>query len=154
MTHVLSKTPNKRYRQGKFIPTNPQKYIGIKSDIFYRSSWEKRVMMWFDTNPSVLGWNSEGLKVRYFFALDSKDHTYHVDFLVKMKTRSGEVKTYAIEVKPHKETLPPKTRDKKRLLLETETYMKNQAKWEAAKKYCDECGITFLVLTERDLGIK
>lgn len=151
--HKLSRTPNKKYRQGTFVPTNPGKYIGNKAEIFYRSSWEMRVMKWFDTNPSVLGWNSEGLVVQYFFPIDNKMHNYHIDFLVKMKTKSGEIKTYAIEVKPHKETLPPKTRDKKRLILETQTYMKNQAKWEAAREYCNSQGVTFIVLTERDLGI-
>lgn len=145
---------SKRYPKPRhWYPTNPEKYIGDVNNIISRSSWETRVMNWFDTNPSVLYFNSESFVIDYYFALDNKIHKYYIDFLVKMKNKSGEVKTYAIEVKPYKETVPPKTRNKKRLLLETQTYMKNQAKWEAAREYCNKAGITFIVLTEKDLGI-
>ena len=71
-----------------------------------------------------------------------------------MKTRDGSLKTYILEVKPFKETLPPKTRSKKRMILETETFIKNQCKWNAATEYAKKNNSTFLVLTEFDLGIK
>lgn len=154
MAHKLSLTPNKRFKQGTFIPKNPTKYIGSLVELFYRSSWERRCMVWFDENTAIIGWNSEGLKIQYLYPVDSKWHTYHVDFLVKMKTKSGEIKTYAIEVKPYKETLPPrKSKNQARLLLETQTYIKNQCKWEAAKEFCSKQGVQFIVLTEKDLNI-
>lgn len=37
-------TPNSNYKQGEFVPQNPQKYeFGPgESKIFFRSSWEKK----------------------------------------------------------------------------------------------------------------
>lgn len=141
-----------RYKQGVFVPKNPAKYQGT-TPIVYRSSWELRVMRWFDGNPSIMLWASESLVIPYFFEYDNKMHRYYVDFLARMVRRDGSQATFAIEVKPYKETLPPTTRKRERLLTESETYMKNQAKWAAAKAFCDAKGITFIVLTEKDLNI-
>ena len=38
--------------------------------------------------------------------------------------------------------------------METLTYAKNQAKWEAARKYCDKNGWEFKILTEYELILK
>lgn len=146
-------TSKSRFKQGYFTPTNPAKYIGNLKDIRYLSSWERRVMVWFDTNPNVIAWNSENLQIRYFYPVDNKEHTYMVDFLVKMKDKNGVLNTYAIEIKPEAEKYPPTTKNKKRLLVETQTYIKNQCKWKAAKEYCDSQNVKFLVLSEKDLGI-
>ena len=58
--------------------------------------------------------------------------------------------------KPAKKTKPPKKpkRQTKSYLYESMEYVKNQNKWEAAKKYADERGWKFIVLTENELGIK
>jgi hypothetical protein len=143
-----------RYKNGYFVPTNPEKYVGDVSNIIYRSSWEKIVCGWFDTNSSIVCWNSESLIIPYFSTLDNKMHKYHVDFMAKIKDRDGVMKTYVLEIKPEKEMLMPTTRVKKRLLLEMETYTRNQCKWAAAKIYCESRGCTFLVLNEYDIGIK
>ena len=89
-----------RYKQGKFIPKYPEKYIGNCREIIYRSSWEKRLMDWLDNHPSVLAWNSEDFVIKYFLPTDGKTHSYHIDFVAKMKLKTGQVKTYAFEVKP------------------------------------------------------
>lgn len=143
-----------KYKNGYFKPTKPEKYVGDVNNIIYRSSWEKHVCSWFDTNPSIIYWNSESLIIPYYYTVDQKMHNYHIDFVAKMKTRDGTLRTYVIEVKPEKETLPPSTKNKKRMLIEIPTYIKNQCKWEAAKVFCESKGITFIVLTEYDLGIK
>ena len=143
-----------RYHNGIYIPKNPDKYIGDVTNIIYRSSWEKIVCKWFDMNPSIVCWNSESLVIPYFYTVDQKIHKYHIDFMAKIKSRDGTLKTYVVEIKPAKEMLPPNTKNKKRLLMETQTYIKNQCKWQAAKIFCEDKGITFLVLNEYDLGIK
>jgi hypothetical protein len=144
-----------RYKQGIYIPKNPSKYIGRDGEsISYRSNWERRVMIWFDMNPGVVAWNSESCIVPYHSLIDNKMHKYYVDFLAKMRRKDGSEKTYAIEVKPYAQTVPPTTRNKNRLILETHTYITNQAKWEAAKNFFGQQNVSFLVLTEFDLGIK
>jgi len=73
------------------------------------------------------------------------------------KTREG--KTYIIEIKPKKQTAPPKTpkRKTRRFLKESLTYVKNQSKWKAASEFAADRGWHFEVWTEdtlRALGIK
>ena len=59
------------------------------------------------------------------------------------------------KIKPIKQTKPPdKSKSKKRYLFEAHTYAKNQAKWDAAKKYCKKRQAEFLVFTEKELGLR
>ena len=153
MTKVaLSK--KSKYKNGYFIPTNPEKYVGDITNIIYRSSWEKLICQWFDEKPSIISWNSESLVIPYFYTVDNKIHNYHLDFVAKIKSRSGEVSNYGIEIKPDKETRMPTTKNQKRLLIEAPTYIKNQCKWNAAKLFCEKNNMKFIVLTEYDIGIK
>jgi hypothetical protein len=51
---------------------------------------------------------------------------------------------------------PKKTGKKsdKTFLNEVLTYEKNKAKWNAAKKWCQDKGLSFMILTEYELGLK
>ena len=40
-----------------------------------------------------------------------------------------------------------------KFIEEVFNYGTNQAKWKAAKEYCEDRGMKFLVLTEKDLGL-
>lgn len=143
-----------RYKQGYFIPNNPEKYIGpANTPIVYRSGWEFRLMKWFDQNKNIKFWNSESIAVPYFWEVDQKMHKYYVDFLAKMILKDGSERVYAIEVKPKAQMEPPKTRNKKRLVEEMATYTKNQAKWKAAKEFFAQKGAIFIVINEKDMGI-
>ena len=93
--------------RGKYKPINPQKYIGDVNNIIYRSLWERKFMLFCDKTDSVLKWSSEEIIIPYYFHIDKKVHKYFVDFVVQMKTKSGEVKTYLIEIKPEKQTKQP-----------------------------------------------
>ena len=67
--------------------------------------------------------------------------------------------TILVEIKPKKETLPPKQpkRKTKKFLNEVITFSKNQDKWEAADQYAKHKGWKFQVWTEetlKNLGIK
>lgn len=144
-----------RPKPRKWTPKNPEKYAGNVDNIITRSSWETKMLNWLDVNPSVIMYNSEEFVIPYISPLDQKQHRYFVDFLAKMRLKDGSEKVYAIEVKPKKEQLPPVHSKNKKLLLErTQTYIVNQAKWEAAKAICNRKGIQFIVINEDDLGIK
>jgi hypothetical protein len=141
--------------QGKFKLKNPSKYIGNYNNVFYRSSWELSLMMWFDNNSSIIEWSSEELVIIYLCATDNKEHRYFVDFT--FKTKSGE--NYWIEVKPKKYTVPPEKPKKatKRYIKESLEFVKNQCKWKAANKLAMTRNATFMVWTEdtlKSMGIK
>lgn len=143
------------YQQGKFSPQNPHKYIGDTSNIIYRSSWELRAMMWFDENPDIERWGSEELTIPYRSPLDRQLHRYFPDFVVKFHSPTG-LQIALIEIKPESQTVPPKQTKRKRrstLLYEAQEYAVNQAKWKAAREYCQGKGWKFLVLTEKNLPV-
>jgi hypothetical protein len=140
---------------GRFIPKNPKKYVGDSNNIIYRSSWECKVMSWLDQNPAIISWASEELIVPYISPVDNRRHRYFPDFIVKMKTRDGTVKTMMLEVKPKKQTLRPEPQKRvtKQYINEVTTYGVNQAKWKAATEYCLDRGGEFKLITEDHLGL-
>ena len=141
--------------QGIFRPKNPKKYVGDSNNIVYRSSWECRVMNWFDQNDDIVSWASEELIVPYKSPIDNRFHRYFPDFIVKVKTKNGTMKTLMIEVKPKKQTIPPEPRKRvtKQYVTEVTTYGVNQAKWKAAQEYCLDRGWEFKIMTEEHLGL-
>jgi hypothetical protein len=144
----------KKYYQGLFTPKYPNKYVGNVKNIVYRSGWELRVMHQLDQSPGVLSWASEELSIKYFDPVTERDRRYFPDFLVKVKTKSGEIKTTIIEIKPDSQTnlrVTPK-RSSRKYLKEVTDIATNFAKWEAAKIFCEEQGWTFIVLTEKNLS--
>ena len=142
------------FRQGRYIPLNKDKYKGDHSNIIYRSSYELKFMKWLDMSSSCIAWSSEETVVIYRSPVDDKLHRYFVDFKITLKQNNIE-KTYLVEVKPFHQTQPPKnTKNKKTLVESVMTYQVNQAKWDAAKKYCSTNGWEFKLITEYELGIK
>ena len=72
----------------------------------------------------------------------------------KIALSSDGIKKYLVEVKPYKQTVQPQTQPGKHgktLLYEQLTFIQNQAKWAAARKWCKERGYEFTILTEREL---
>ena len=139
----------KSYR-GLYRPTNPKKYVGNTKQIVYRSLLERRFMRYCDLNEDILYWASEELPVRYYNPLDKKYHRYFPDFVVKTVNNDK----YMIEIKPSRQAVKPKPPKKKTksYMRESFEYIKNQAKWQAAKSYCDDNGMKFKLITEKDLG--
>ena len=136
--------------QGLYKPTNPKKYVGDVKKVVYRSLLERRFMRYCDLNDNVLFWASEELPIRYFNPIDKKYHRYFPDFVVKMSTN----KKYMIEIKPSRQVSKPKPPKKKTksYMRESFEYIKNQAKWQAAKSYCEDNGLEFKIISEKDLG--
>lgn len=141
--------------QGKFKCSNPQKYLGDPAQIYYRSSWELSVMVWCDKNPKVVSWSSEELVIPYLCPTDGNQHRYFVDFVINFNNGNQ----YWVEIKPHKQTIPPKKPKKqsKKYITEVMTYAKNQAKWSTASEYAKQHNASFQIWTEntlKSLGIK
>jgi len=139
--------------KGKYQPKNTKKYVGNPSNIIYRSLWERKFMIYCDTNENILEWGSEELVIPYRSPVDGKIHRYFPDFYIKVKEPDGNIKKYLIEIKPHKQTMPPKKpqRQTKGYIYEAYEYAKNQSKWEAAKEYCKDRQWEFKVITEKEL---
>jgi|TARA_B100000900_G_scaffold250150_1_gene213078 hypothetical protein len=142
--------------KSKYQPSYPKKYKGDSSNIICRSSWERKFCRWCDLNESILEWGSEEFWIPYLSPVDNRVHRYFPDFIIKVKESSGQVKTYVVEVKPKKQTRPPKKpkRQTKSYIYECKTYAVNQAKWKAATEFCKDHLIEFKVITEEELGIK
>lgn len=146
--------------KGRFRVKNPEKYRGDPTKVIYRSSWEIKVFKYCDEHPDVLEWNSEEIIIPYYSPVDGKMHRYFPDVWMKKKTPDGKVETILIEIKPEAQTKEPDIRKKnntptgrvsRRYLNEVKRYGVNSAKWEAAKKYCDQRGWNFVILTEKSL---
>lgn len=141
--------------KGKFTPTNTKKYKGDPTNIIYRSLWERKFMVWCDLNPSILEWGSEEFFIPYVSPVDNRIHRYFPDFYVKLKTLDGKTKRYVVEVKPLVQCSQPKKQKRvtKKYLSEVKTYAVNQAKWKAAKEFCDERLWEFKIITEKELKV-
>ncbi len=140
---------------GKFSPKNTNKYLGDPANIWYRSLWERRVMVHLDSNPNVIEWSNEEIVIPYLSPVDSRWHRYFPDFFVKVRNRNGISESMILEVKPKSQAKPPEKRNKitKRYITEVMTWGVNEAKWKAALEYCKPRGWVFKVITEDDLGI-
>lgn len=146
---------SKTLSKGRFTPKNPEKYMGDVTNIIYRSSWELKLLNFLDKHPSIIRYNSEETIIPYVSPVDNRIHRYFPDFLVKKKGKDGKISTAIIEVKPASQTIPPMKQKtiNKRYINEVMTYGVNQAKWNSAKKYCEDRGWEFLIFTEKELNI-
>ena len=75
--------------------------------------------------------------------------------MIKVRDKSGNIKTYLIEIKPSAQTKPPEIpkRKTRRYIQEVFTWGKNEAKWKAAIEYAKDRGWEFKILTEHELGL-
>lgn len=134
---------------GKYRAKNPEKYMGDRDNIVYRSLWEKYCFKWCDMSSDVVSWSSEEVVIPYVYDVDKKVHRYFIDLKIKLK----EGKTLLVEIKPSKETQKPTYPGRRttRYLNESFTYVKNQNKWKAAERYASDRGWEFQIWTEQTL---
>jgi hypothetical protein len=142
--------------QGKYRPSNTKKYRGNPTNIIYRSLWERKFMVYCDKNENIIEWGSEEIAIPYRSPLDNRIHRYFPDFYIKYKDANGKIRRSLIEVKPFRQTQQPPILEKKTkgYIYEVAEYAKNQAKWQAAKEFCDDRRWEFKIFTEKELGIK
>ena len=141
--------------KGKYYPSFPRKYKGDPTNIVFRSHWERKFMVLCDKNQNILEWASEEIAIPYRSPIDNRVHRYFPDFYMKVKETNGKIKNYVIEVKPAKQTKPPKKpkRQTKGYIREAYEYARNQAKWKMAKEFCADRQWEFKVVTEKELGV-
>lgn len=146
------------FRQGYYTLKYPDKYRGNPTNIRYLSSWELQTHRFLDNNPNILEWSSEEIAIPYYhpykknFDGTPKITRYFPDYWVKYKNRRNQIVQEIWEVKPDKQTRPPrKSKNKKQNLYEQATYNINLAKWDACNKFCNKYGMKFRILTEKDI---
>ena len=135
-----------KFAKGKFAMTNPEKYVGNKMPI-YRSSWEWTFMRFCDTNDHVQKWASEAIQIPYRDPLTGRQTIYVPDFLVVYRTKNNMVKAEVIEIKPSGQSMiTEKQKPQERAVVAV-----NHAKWAAANAWCQRQGLTFRVITEKEM---
>lgn len=142
-----------KYKQNEnFIPENKSKYKGTYP-IYLRSGWEIKFAKWCDEKPYVLEWTSESAYINYYNVTKRRMARYFPDFSLKVKTKSGEIKHWLVEVKPAVQTKPPERRGKKKTtqMYEAATWIENQCKWKAAREWCKCRNIEFKIITEYEI---
>lgn len=138
---------SRKFAQGVFVPTNPDKYLG-NSKPRYRSSWEWAFMKFCDTHPAVQKWASEAISIPYRDPFTGKQTVYIPDFFVQYIDKNNKVFVELMEIKPQNQTLLEKVGRSQNNKYQ---YIKNQAKWQAATIWCKKQGIRFRVLNETEL---
>ncbi len=135
-----------KFASGVYTPKNSNKYIG-KGLPHYRSGWELKFMVFLDNHPGIKQWVSESIYIPYKCPFTGKSKNYIPDFLIIYETKDGTKKAEIVEIKPEKETGLKKINSQRNALI----VAKNQAKWAAAKAYCDSQGLNFRIITENQL---
>jgi hypothetical protein len=136
-----------KFNQGIFKLKNPQKYVGLK-DPTYRSGWELTFMNFCDTTESVTKWSSEPFRIPYTCPLTGKNTVYVPDFLITYLDRNKKEQIELVEIKPANQTFIEHVGKSK---YNQAQFVKNQAKWQAAKVWCSSRGIKFRILSESDI---
>ncbi len=133
--------------KGRFVPKNPEKYVG-GHDPIYRSSWEHTFMLFCDNNPAVEQWASEAVKIPYRDPLTGKNTVYVPDFLIVYTDKNLKRHAELIEIKPNNQAIREAVGKNPHNQAQ---YIKNLAKWEAAQAWCKGRGIKFRIVSERDI---
>ena len=136
-----------KFAQGKYVLKNPDKYIGNKTPT-YRSSWEWAVMNMCDNNPAIDKWASEAVKIPYRCPLTGKQTIYIPDFFVNFVDKDGRKHAEVWEVKPASQSIKERVG---RNPMNQAAYVKNMAKWEAARAWAKQSGVFFRVISENDI---
>lgn len=165
----LKNTSGSRSKKGVYNPINPDKYVGDVNDVVYMSSWELKFMIYCDNRSEIIRWGSEAFHIPYIMerknqetgVIKKTNHKYWPDFYMEVldPNSPGGVKKIVVEVKPSNETVqpvPPKkfsTKAMKNFEYAIVSFQKNMYKWERAKTFCEDRGMTFMIITEKHLGL-
>lgn len=168
---INSMPNNTNYHQGNFIPKNKEKVLKLnsKGGVYYRSSWELKIMNWLDVNAKVTKWGAECITIPYQMTHFEKNgdhsvksHNYYPDFYYEI-IDGNSIKKVIAEVKPMKEYLmakslleqesskmavPSSIKKLKNLEYDIKMAYKNKNKWETMIKFCDKKGWEFIIITE------
>lgn len=149
-----------KFKQGFYNIINESKYIPPADRTMnkhplpeYRSSYELKFFRYCDSNPLIVKWSTEPFAIQYISPKDGKPHRYFIDAFLEFRDGSK----FLVEIKPEAQTKhpkPPKKQTPKSVMKfekDLMTYLVNQAKWEAARKFADQKGLKFIIITENHL---
>lgn len=110
-------------------------FVSVKNngkEFYYRSSYECEVYECLELLPEVIAYDVEPLKDGIPYLYKGESHKYLPDLSIKWS--DGRIEIW--EIKPANQTMLPL----------------NEAKWSAAKTYCDARGWNFVIITEVGIG--
>ena len=131
-----------KYKQGYVRPDSCKKYFG-SGPIIYRSSYERKFIVWLESNKRVARWTSEAISIPYKY-IDGKIHRYYPDYYVEMV----DGRKFIIEIKPYNQTHPPVNDN----LYANREWSKNVRKWDSARQFCKEHGLEFQIIIENTIN--
>jgi len=167
-----SKPNNSKYHGGNYVPQNKDKVLKLNAygGVFYRSSWEKKIMVWLDMKAEIFQWGAECIEIPYQMThfdngnIEIKTHRYYPDFFYRMRNSQGVLREVVMEVKPMKEYKMVQDLNEGRLAVpekgikklkgfeyDLKMAYKNKQKWETMIKWCDKKGYDFIIITEEHL---
>lgn len=119
----------------------------------FKSGLELKAIKYADFNKFVVKFSLEPFHVKYVKPTDGKVHRYFIDLFLEFQTGDK----FIVEIKSKGETIPPKvpkSKTQKALMnyqKALQTFAVNEAKWTAAKKFAEDQGMKFIILTEDEL---
>ena len=135
-----------KFHKGQYTVLNASKYSGSGTPV-YRSSWEQTFMQFCDTNPNVMAWASEPVRISYQHPLTGKVTSYVPDFVIVYRDAKGKKNAELIEIKPANQSNPKFARGR----AQQAQVAINYAKWDAATHWAKKRGMKFRVLNEGDI---
>ena len=135
-----------KFHKGQYTVLNASKYSGSGTPVF-RSSWEQTFMQFCDTNPNVMAWASEPVRISYQHHLTGKVTSYVPDFVIVYRDAKGNKNAELIEIKPANQSNPKFARGR----AQQAQVAINYAKWDAATHWAKKRGMKFRVLNEGDI---
>jgi len=154
----MARSRRPKYKQGIYKPRNKAKCINTQSGkkVEYRSQLEFEYMYKLDYSNRITKWGSEVVWIPYYNPIKKRVCQYWTDLVVHSKEHGVLI----VEIKPEKEItailenkIPKRTGRKKEstLMYELKMFAINQAKWRAAKEYCDTKGWKFVLVSEKNI---
>ena len=153
--------------KGMYQLVNSQKYRSPRPPI-YKSGWELKLFVTFDTNPFIEAWGYEPIEIYYYHPIYQKWSVYYPDFFIVKKSQSGRLQPTLIEVKPDKFTKPPKQpkpptkgsiqaaeryqRSLARYQANQNDFAINCAKWQAAQSWCLKNSVEWCIISEKNVS--
>lgn len=132
------------YKSCVINPKSCKKYADAckNEPIICRSGLEQQFVLYCESNPKILKWASEPIKIPYYSRLDKKQCNYYPDYILENQKGNKVI----VEVKPYNQTIKPDASD---TLWLKEQWIKNNDKWNAAKAFAEKNNMKFIIVTEK-----
>lgn len=135
-----------RFSQGMINPSCCRKLFESQRSkpIIYRSSWEKKFIIWCESSNKIKAWGSECVGIPYKSAVDGRQHTYYPDFYIILNDDTKVI----VEIKPKNQVDRPDPENQ----WAVRTYLTNVSKWRTVQAVCEKNDMKFWILTEETIN--